>query len=92
MEIHGPRDGADRARARTVFRRRVDSGFDKLWMIGQPQIVVAGEVDHLAAVHARYRFARGFEQAQALIRAGFSPRVQLLAKPGKRIRRGHMVS
>ena len=53
--------------------RRLHLRLNQLGMIGQPEIVVAGQIDHLAAVEARYRLARRFENAQALVRARFAP-------------------
>jgi hypothetical protein len=47
-------------------------------MIGQTQIVIAGEINHLPAIKTRDRFTSGFEHAQTLVGAGLAPRLDLL--------------
>ena len=42
-------------------------------MIGQPEVIVAGQVDDLAPIHERYRLAGRFQNAQALVSAGLAP-------------------
>ena len=60
------------------FLVAVHRRFDQLGMIRQPQIIVAGQVDHLAAIEARDRFARRFQHAQPLVSAGLAPGLELL--------------
>ena len=73
VDAHGAGDGADRARSSAELLRRFHLRLDQFGMVRQAEIVVARQIDHLAAIEARDGFAGRFEDTQALVRAGFAP-------------------
>ena len=50
MDAHGSGDGADGSGADAVLLRGGDGGFAEFGMVAEAEIVIAGEVDDLAAV------------------------------------------
>ena len=63
-----------------ILPGRIHLRLNQFGMIGQPEIIVACQIDYLAAIEARYRFARRFEHAQTLVRARFAPGFELLGE------------
>jgi len=64
VDRHRPRDGAHRAGARAELAHGGDRGFLQLGMVGQAEVVVAGQVDHLLAVVVANRRLLVVEDAQ----------------------------
>ena len=64
-------------------------GFHQLGMIGEPEIIVGGEIDHFASIEAGRGLASRFQHAQALIGAGFAPAIELVAEKGEWFGGGH---
>ena len=50
VDLHGAGDGSHRARAHAQLPRGLERRLNQLGVVGQPQVVVAGQVDHLLAV------------------------------------------
>ena len=50
VDAHGPGDGPHRARTHAELPRGRKGRFDQLGMVGQAQVIVAGQVDDLLAV------------------------------------------
>ena len=69
VDAHGSGDGAHRARAHAEGSRGRDGGLNELGVVGQAQIVVAGQVDDLAAVVVAHRRLLIVEHAQIEVRA-----------------------
>ena len=92
VQAHGARNGTDGARACAIFLRRRHRGFDELGVIGQAEIIVAGEIDDFAAIKAGNGFAGRFQHAQALISTGLLPTFELFTQIGEWFRCGHAPS
>ena len=69
VDAHGSGDGAHRARAHAEGPRGRDGRFNQLGVVGQAEIVVAGQVDHLAAVVVANRRLLVVEHAEIEVRA-----------------------
>ena len=64
VDAHGAGDGAHRARAHAERPRRGHRRLNQPWVVGQAKVVVAGQVDHLAAVVVAHRRLLVVEDAQ----------------------------
>ncbi len=64
VDAHGAGDGAHRARAHAVGARGGERGLNELGVVGEAEVVVAGEVDHFAAVVVADRRLLIVEDAQ----------------------------
>ena len=60
----GPGNRPHRARAHAELARRRQRRLNQLGMVGQPQVVVAGQVDHLAPVVVAHRRLLVIQNAQ----------------------------
>ena len=69
VDAHGSGDGAHRARAHAEGARGGEGGFNELGMVGQAKVVVAGQVDDLAAVVVAHRGLLIVEHAELEVRA-----------------------
>src|SRR5580704_19467648 len=89
VQAHGARDRPYRARTGPELLRRFNLRLDELGMIGESEVVVAGEINYFAAVEAGDRLASGLEHTQALIGASFAPCIELVAQIAERFCSGH---
>jgi hypothetical protein len=78
VDTHGAGDRPNGTRSSAEFLGCLHCGLHQLGMVGEAEVIVAGEVDHLAAIEAGDRLARRFEHAQALVSACFAPGLELL--------------
>ena len=69
VDAHGSGDGADGARAYSKRVCRGDGGLNELGMVGQAQVIVAGQVDDLAPVVMAHGRLLVVEHAQPEMRA-----------------------
>ena len=69
VDAHGSGDGAHRARAHAEGARGGDGRLNQLGVVGQAEIVVAGQVDDLAPVVVADRGLLVVENAQLEVRA-----------------------
>src|SRR5208337_4366906 len=67
VDRHGAGDGAHRAGAYAPFLDRFQGARAELGVSGQPQVVVRGKVDDLAAIEPGDGKLLGFEHAQLLV-------------------------
>ena len=75
-------DEAHGRRARAVLAEPLDPGLDHLRPVGEPEVVVRGEHEHLAAaLHLDERPLRRAERVEALVGARLAQRVELGAQP-----------
>ena len=82
MGREGSADEAHRRRAGAVAPETLDPGLDYLRTIGQAEVVVGREHEHLAApLHLDERPLRRADGVEPLVRARFPERIQLGAKP-----------
>ena len=69
VDLHGAGDGPHRARAHAQLPRSLQRRLNQLGMVRQPQVVVAGQVDHLLAVVVADRRLLVVQHAQAEVRS-----------------------
>ena len=92
VQAHGARYRPYRARTSAILLRRLDLRLDQPGMIGESEVVIAGEINYFAAIKARDGLASGLEHAQPLIRSSFAPCFELLAQIAERFSGGHRSS
>src|SRR5690242_5402263 len=85
VDGHGSGDRSHRARSYAVSPRGFERRFAQFAMRGQPEVVVRGEIDYLAAVEARYGRALRLQYTQRLICTGSPPGGKLFSKVSKRV-------
>ncbi len=69
VDAHGSGDGTHRARAHAQFPRSLQRRLDQPGVVGEAEIVVAGQVDHLPAVVVAHRGLLVVEHPQFEMRA-----------------------
>ena len=78
VDIERAADKAHRRRARAVLAQALDPRLDDFGLIGEPEVVVAREHDHVAGFfHVHFGRHRRGEVPQVLVRAGLLQRVEL---------------
>ena len=88
MDLHGPGDGADRARADPKLARGFERRLAQLGMRGQPQIIVRRQVDDLLSVKRTDWRLLVFQHAQLEVRALGLEFVELVGEIRERIDAG----
>ena len=83
VDAHGSRDGAHRSRAHAKGARGVDRCLDEPGMIGEAEIVVAGQVDDFAAVVMADRGLLVVENAKLEVGALGAEVIEDLGQMGK---------
>ena len=80
MRLERPADEAHRRGAGAVALEPLDAGAHDVRMVGEAEVVVRREDDHLAApAHAHDRALRRLERVEALVRPRLAQRVELRA-------------
>ncbi|MBV6491303.1 MAG: hypothetical protein CNCCGFBP_01885 [Fimbriimonadaceae bacterium] len=82
MDGHFAADPAHRARAHAPPLDRFERGLPNLGVIGEPQVVVAGKVDDLFAVHPHPAACRSFEHARLLVEVLIFEVLEVGGEPG----------
>ena len=83
VDAHGAGDGAHRARAHAQLARGLQRRLDELGVVGQAEIIVAGQVDDLLAVVVADRRLLVVEHAQVEMRSLGAQFVQHGGQVGK---------
>ena len=83
VDAHRAGDGSHCARTHAVFARRLQCRLDQLWMVRQPEVIVAGQIDHMLAVVVAHRRLLVVQHAEPEIGALGAQVVQGLGQVGK---------
>ena len=83
MQVHGAGDRAHRSRTDAVFPRRFLCRLDNLRVVGQPEIVIRAEVEHILAIHRQPGALGRADRADAVVQALFLQAIDFLIEPVK---------
>ncbi len=92
LQVQGERagDGAHRGRPGAEFRERLLPGFHQAGMVGEPEVIIGAEVQHLPAIHHQGGALRGADGADAVIQPGFLKLGELFFDPVQSVGHGNI--